>query len=74
MIPQPAKWRKQVQISMSPSDLRLLDQLVELDTRKWGGRRRGGKGNRSRTICELVTAELKRRKQDAHLEDASRAK
>ena len=64
MIPQPQKWRKQVQVSMSAGDLKLLEQLAEQDRRKWGGRHTGPhrKGNRSATVCELIHAEVKRRK------------
>jgi len=65
MIPQPQKWRKQVQVSMSAGDLKLLEELTEQDRRKWGNSRRHGKGNRSACVCELIHAEVKRRKQEA---------
>jgi hypothetical protein len=60
MIPMKHKWRKQVMLSMNAGDLKLLDELVDLDYRAWGGRK-----NRSRTVAELVRKEHKRRKKEA---------
>lgn len=57
MIPRKHLWRKQVQLSMHESEIKLLDELADLDYRAWGGRR-----NRSSTVIHLVKQELKRRR------------
>jgi metal-responsive CopG/Arc/MetJ family transcriptional regulator len=58
------RWRLRVNISLQRKELADLDRLAEMNGRRWGSWRSGGKGNRSHTIVELVRAELKRREKE----------